>query len=193
MIEQIDEHIHRALANFGMVDMHGSEARTDDMGVFGANQRHNFDIFRNAESRIRRGISDSRGKGIAIANEEAFLVGFEIFDKIGIGSGIGIVAIEDVIFLAEIFMGLDEGFLAMREQSTSIMNVEESHRLISAFFIIVFDIAAEDRTIRESDIRYFVADDLVIDDDARNVIRSDFIDIVRIELVIENDRSIDVA
>ena len=47
MVHQVDEHVHGPLADFMEVHMEGGKGRTKNIGILGANQRNDFDIFRN--------------------------------------------------------------------------------------------------------------------------------------------------
>ena len=107
--------------------------------------------------------------------------------------GVGIVAVDDVVFLAEVLVGLDERLFAAVEQTPGVMDVEEGHDLVPAFLVIALDHLLELGVVAEGDVADFVAGEFVVDDDARDVIGSDLLDVFRTELVVEDDGSIDVG
>lgn len=195
VVHQIGKHVHRALADLVHIDMEGRKRRADNVSVFGADKREDLDVFRDSQTRIGSGVLNGAGKRVAGADEKAFVVLRlrEVFPELVVGAGIGIIAVDDAVFLAELLVGLDEDLLAAVEQAAAVMDVKEGHWGFPAFFVVFVNDAAKRCAIREMDVAHVVTDDFIVEHDDRDVIRSDRLDVFREQLVIIDDDAIDVG
>ena len=112
VIHKLDEHVHRSLADLKHIDVHRGEGRTNDRGVLGADEGHNLNVFWNAETAVDRGIFDRGSDRVTIGDEEAFWFLLEVFSEVVVGTGVGIIAVDDGIGFADFLVGLDESLLA---------------------------------------------------------------------------------
>lgn len=112
IIHKFDEHVHRSLTDLEHINVHRGKGWTNDRRVLGTNKRHNLDVFWDAEAAVDRGIFDRGSDGVAIGDEEAFWFLLEVFSEVVVGTGVGIIAVDDGIGLANFLVGLDESLLA---------------------------------------------------------------------------------